>query len=245
MLDGKVVIVTGSAGGVGRYVAKSFARESANVVVADIKPLGTVSAELEAMETEYLAVPTDVQSESAVRNLMERTMTHFGRIDILHNNAAIVSHSHWEGYDWPRIRDLEPSFWTRVMRTNLGGTFLCTKYVLPYLEAQRSGHIINTTGGGNPMGPFGASPYVVSKTAIRSFTRFVAEEEREFNICVVAMGPGGKIATEDAPPATRAQWPGPEVAGNRFVLAAQAPMELSGFALDVQDGRLVGELIQP
>jgi NAD(P)-dependent dehydrogenase (short-subunit alcohol dehydrogenase family) len=245
MIDGKVVIITGSAGGVGRYVAKTFAQAGAKLVVADIKPLDTISGELTAMATEYLAVPTDVQDESAVQALFQRTMDRFGRIDVLHNNAAIVSHSHWEGYDWPRIRDLELSFWRRVMQTNLGGTFLCTKHVLPYLEARRAGHIINTTGGGNPLGPPGASPYIVSKTAIRSFTRFVAEEEREFNICVVAMGPGGKIATEDAPPTTRAQWPGPEVAGDRFVRAAQAPMAMSGFALDIQDGQLVGELIQP
>src|SRR5438105_2542848 len=225
MLEGKVVVITGSAGGVGRYVARTFASAGAKIVVADVKPLDAVSAEPDAMEAEHLAVPTDVQDEAAVRNLMERAMERFGRIDVLHNNAAIVSHSHWKGYDWPRIRDLDLRFWNRVIQTNLGGTFLCTKTVLPYMEAQRSGHIINTTGGGNPLGPFGASPYVVSKDAIRTFTRFVAEEEREFDICVVAMGPGGKIATEDAPEETRAQWPGPDVAGDRFVLAAQVGME--------------------
>lgn len=241
MLEGKVVVITGSAGGVGRYVAKTFAQERAKVVVADIKPLNTVSAELAAMEIDYFAVPTDVQDESAVRNLIDRTIERFGRIDVFHNNAAIVSHSHWADYNWPKVRDLDPSFWNRVIQTNLGGTFLCTKFVLPHMETQRSGHIINTTGGGNPLGPYGrgVSPYVASKDAIRTLTRFVAEEEREFDICIVAMGPGDKIATEDAPEETRARWPGPEVVGNKFVLAAEAGMELSGHVLDVKDGKLV------
>src|SRR5438128_11337381 len=85
MLAGQVVVITGSAGGIGRYAAKTFAEAGARVVVADVKPLDTIAAELEAMETDYLAVPTDVQDEAAVRNLMDETMKRFGRIDVLHN----------------------------------------------------------------------------------------------------------------------------------------------------------------
>jgi hypothetical protein len=70
-------------------------------------------------------------------------------------------------------------------------------------------------------------------------TRFVAEEEREYNICIVATGPGAQIATEDAPAEARARMPGPEAAGNRFVLAATAPMEMTGNTVTVQDGKLV------
>lgn len=240
MLEGKVVVITGSAGGIGRYVAKTFAQERAKVVVADIKPLDTVSAELEALDTDYLAVPTDVRDEGAVRNLVDQTLARFGRIDVLHNNAAIVPHFQWGITPWPRIRDLEPSFWDRVINTNLGGTFLCTKLVLPCMELQRSGHIINMMGGSNHVG---GSPYAVSKDAIRTFTRFAAEEEREFNICVVAMGPNPRgltgIATEDAPEEARQRMRGVETVGNRFVLAAQAGMDLSGQLLDVEDGKLV------
>jgi NAD(P)-dependent dehydrogenase (short-subunit alcohol dehydrogenase family) len=82
--------------------------------------------------------------------------------------------------------------------------------------------------------------YMVAKDAIRTFTRYVAFEEKEFNVCVVAMGPGATIATEEAPEEARARMPGVEVVGNRFVLAAEASMELSGQALNVEDGKLVG-----
>jgi 3-oxoacyl-[acyl-carrier protein] reductase len=188
------------------------------------------------MEAEYLAVPTDVRDEAAVRNLMDRTVARFGRIDVLHNNAAIVTHFHWGIPPWPRIRDLDPSFWERVIQTNLGGTFLCTKYALPFMEAQRSGHIISTMGGSNKVG---AAPYQVSKDAIRSFTRAVAEEEREFNICIVAMSPGGRIATEEASTEAQAEFPGVDSVGDRYVLAAQVGMEFSGKLLDIENGKVV------
>lgn len=240
MLEGKVVIITGSAGGIGRYVAKTFAQERAKVVVCDIKPLDNVSADLEALEADHFAVPVDVRDEKSVDNLTDTVMNRYGRIDVLHNNAAIVTHFQWGGPVWPRIAELDPAFWDKVIQTNLGGTFMCTRFVLPYMEAQRSGHIISTMGGSRATG---GAPYAVSKDAIRTFTRRVAEEEREYNVCVVCMGPNPPgitgIATEDAPPEVRARMRNVEVVGNRYVLAAQAPMELSGEQLDVQGGRLV------
>lgn len=241
MHESKVVIITGSAGGIGRYVARTFAQEHAKVVVCDIKPLDNVSKDLETLETDYLAVPTDVTDEESVRNLVDTVMSRYGRIDVLDNNAAIVTHFQWGGPVWPRIAAaLDPSFWDKVIRTNLGGTFNCTRFVLPHMEAQRSGHIINMMGGSNAVG---GSPYSVSKEAIRQFTHHIALEEKEFNICAVAIGPNPPgitgIATEDAPEEAQARMRNVEVVGNRFVLAALAPMELSGKRIDVQAGKLV------
>jgi len=79
---------------------------------------------------------------------------------------------------------------------------------------------------------------VVSKEAIRTFTRFVAEEEREWGICVVAVTPGGAIATEDAPEAVNQQMAGLDSLGNRFVLAAEAGMEMTGQLLTLKGGHL-------
>src|ERR1044071_1217882 len=149
-LDGKVVVITGSAGGIGRFVAKTYARAGAKLVEADVKPLETVSEEIRALGAECLAVPTDVGDDAAARNLMGRAAERFGCLDVLHNNAAIVTHFHWGIPHWPRIRDLDLDFWNRVIQTNLGGTFLCTKHVLPIMEARRSGHIINTMGDSDP-----------------------------------------------------------------------------------------------
>jgi len=130
-------------------------------------------------------------------------------------------------------------FWDRVIETNLGGTFLWTRHVLPHMEAQRAGHIVNLYGGTDPkqMG-VGGCAYAVSKEAIRMFTRHVAEEEREWNVCVVAVSPGVAIATEEAPEDVRRRLPGPEYLENVFVLALQADMTLTGQLLQLRDGQL-------
>lgn len=237
-VEGKVVIITGSAGGIGRWVAKTFGQAGAKVVLADIKPLDTVAGELKEIGAEHLAVPTNVRDEDEVQNLMERAMERFGRIDVLHNNAMIVTHFQWGPQRWPRVRDMSKDFFDKVIETGLGGTFLCCKHVFPYMEAQRSGHVINMLGGSSPT-TIGAMAYQVTKDAIRVFTRFVAEEEKEFGICVVATGPGATIATEEAPEEVRARMPGVEVVGDRFVLIAEAPLEMTGQAINVEDGKLI------
>ncbi len=240
MLRGQVAIITGGARGIGRYIAQGYAREGARVAIADLDEarLAQTADELRAGGSEVLAVPVDVRDEASVRGLMQRVADHFGQIDALVNNAAIVPHLNWGGPGWPLIRDMDLGFWDRVIQTNLGGSFLCTKHVLPYMEARRSGHIINLHGGGNRPG---ACAYVVTKDALVAFTRMVAEEVREANVCVVILSPGAAIATEDAPEEARRRMPGPEFAGNRFILAAEAPMALSGHLLTLSDGRLAIE----
>jgi 3-oxoacyl-[acyl-carrier protein] reductase len=236
MIQGQVVLVTGAAQGIGRYIAHGFAREGARLAVADISSLDQVAGELRDLDAEVLPVNADVTNEDQVRSLMDQIVGHYGRIDVVVNNAGIVPHFAWGVPRWAAIRDMDKSFWDRVLNTNLGGTFLCTKHALPHMESQRSGHIVNLHGGG---GGTGAAAYVVSKDAIKTFTRFVAEEERDHNVCIVVLSPGGTIAHEKAPEEARQHIPGPELAGNRFILAAQAGLEMSGHLLDLKDGRLV------
>ncbi len=241
MLEGKVVIVTGGGNGIGRHAAKTFAEEKAKVVIADFdkERLEKTSSEL-ARLTETLAVNADVRSEEDVKRMVEQVMSRFGRIDVLVNDAAIVPHFAWGIPRWPRIRDMEKSFWDRVIQTNLGGTFLCTKHVLPHMEGRRSGHVINLYGGGG-VKPAGACAYMVTKDAIRTFTRYVAEEARESNVCVVIFSPRVPIATEGAPDEALKRLPGPEILGKAFVLAAELPMDRSGQCFAYQEGKLVHE----
>lgn len=239
MLEGKVVIVTGGAKGIGRHAAKTFAQERAKVVIADVNKelLHKTSSELGQL-TEALAITADVRSEGDVKKMVDQVVSRFGQIDVLVNNAAIVPHFAWGIPRWPRIRDMEKEFWDRVIQTNLGGTFLCTKHVLPHMEARRSGHIVNLYGGGG-VTPFGACAYVVTKDAIRTFTRYVAEEVRESNVCVVIFSPRVPIATEGAPEEALKRLPGPEILGNGFVLAAELSMDLTGQMFAYENGKLV------
>jgi 3-oxoacyl-[acyl-carrier protein] reductase len=239
MLTGKAVLITGGAKGIGRYIAHNFAREGAKLAVADIdlERMKQTANELREIGADVFTRKCDVRMEEDVRSLMKEVAERYGRIDVLVNNAGIVTHFGWGVPRWPVVRDMDKSFWDKIIETNLGGTFLCTKHVLPFMEAQRSGHIINLYGGSPPK-TLGSCVYSVSKDAIRTFTRFVAEEVRESNICVVAVSPGGAIATEDAPAEVRKTMPGPEAAGNRFLLAADASMELSGQRLTLKNGKL-------
>jgi len=133
---------------------------------------------------------------------------------------------------------MELSFWSNVIATNLHGTFLCSKHAIPYMEKQHSGHIVNLHGAGG-VSPPGAMAYVITKEAGVVFSRYLAEEVREHNICVMSLSPGAAIATERAPEEARKRMPGPQSAGERFFLAAEAPMGLSGHLVDLVDGQLV------
>jgi 8-oxo-dGTP diphosphatase len=236
----KAVVVTGGAKGIGRYIALGAARAGANVAICDIDDaaLHATKRELEACGGKSLALHVDVRDEDGAQQLIAQTAQAFGTIDYLVNNAAIVPHFQWGGPRWPRVRDMDLAFWTNVIATNLHGAFLCSKHAIPYMERQNSGHIVNLYGGGAAVPP-GAMAYVITKEALVVFSRYLAEEVREHNICVMSLAPGGAIATEWAPEEARRRLPGPDSAGDRFLLAADAPMELSGHLVDFIDGKLV------
>ena len=238
--ENKAVIVTGGATGIGRYIALGCAQRGANVAVGDIDDEGllAVERELHAFGHKVLALKSDVRREEDAKTLVDTAAAEFGTVDYLVNNAAIVPHFQWGGPRWPAVRDMEFSFWSNVLATSVHGTFLCSKYAIPHMERQRSGHIVNVYGGGG-VSPAGAMAYVVTKEVGVVMARYLAEEVREYNICVMSLSPGAAIATERAPEHARARMPGPESAGDRFFLAAEAGMELSGHLVDFVDGKLV------
>lgn len=268
----KVVIITGGAQGVGRYAARTFAAEGARLAIADLAPMDNVVSEVEALKGEILPIKTDVTDERQVESLMDQVYRRWGRIDVLLQPAGIVSHFHVGNPRWPRIRSMPADFFRKVIDTNLVGTFLCTKHVLPYMESLNDGHIINF-GQGNvserrpPEGSYlniGSCVYNVSKIAIRAFTRNVADEEREFNVCIMSTSPdagrlpppqpgegprsgpgipggGAGIVTEDSPEWTRQQNRPVQMVdgiGDKFVIIAEASMEFSGHQVLVKDGKV-------
>jgi 3-oxoacyl-[acyl-carrier protein] reductase len=241
MMQDKVVIVTGAAKGIGRHAARTCAEAGAKVVLADFDNarLQQTAAEL-AKITETLALSLDVREEDDVTKMVGAVLDKFGRIDVLVNNAAIVPHFAWGIPRWPRISEMPKDFWDRVIQTNLNGSFLCARAVIPAMEKRKAGHIINLYGGGG-IRPPGACAYIVTKDALRTFTRYLAEEVRESNICVTIFSPRVPIATEGAPDDALKRLPGPEVLGQAFVLAAELPLEKSGRCFAYENGTLVDE----
>ena len=242
MLEGKVVVITGSGQGIGKHAARTFAQEKAKVVIADFNlDLAKKTAAEIGASTESIAIDTDVRSEDSVKKMIDEVIHRCGQIDIMMNNAAIVPHFAWNIPRWPLIVDMPVDFWNRVIHTNLYGTFFGTKHVIPHMAKRKSGHIINLYGGGG-VRPGGAATYMVTKDGIRTFTRYVAEEVRDDNICVVTFSPRVPIATETAPEEALKRLPGPEILGRGFVLCAQLPMAQSGKCFAYENGKLVDEL---
>jgi NAD(P)-dependent dehydrogenase (short-subunit alcohol dehydrogenase family) len=237
MIRDHVAVITGGAKGIGRQIALAYAREGAKVAIADLDRdrLRQTERELKGIHENVLALETDIRQEHLVERMIGQIADHFGGLDILVNNAGIVPHFAWGVPRWPRIAEMDEVFWDRVMATNLGGTFLCSKYAIRQMEPRRRGHVVSLHGGGG----LGSCVYVVSKDAIKTFTRFVAEEERDFGVCVICVSPGSGIATEDAPDEARQRMPGPETVQKHFLLAAEAPMDLSGKTVTLKDERLV------
>jgi len=242
VLKDKVVIITGSGQGIGKHAATTFAKEKAKVFIADFNAdlAKKTAAELSSL-TETVAIHTDVRSEDSVKKMVDEVIQRFGQIDVMMNNAAIVPHFAWNIPRWPPIANMPLDFWDRVIHTNLYGTFFGTKHVIPHMAKRKTGHIINLYGGGG-VKPGGAATYMVTKDGIRTFTRYVAEEVRDSNICVVTFSPRVPIATETAPEETLKRLPSPEILGQGFVLAAQLPMDQSGKCFAYENGRLVNEL---
>jgi NAD(P)-dependent dehydrogenase (short-subunit alcohol dehydrogenase family) len=242
VLQEKVVVITGSGQGIGKHAAKTFAQEKAKVVVVDFNAqlARTTAAEI-GQTTETMSVVADVRNEDSVKKMVDEVIKRFGRIDVMMNNAAIVPHFAWNIPRWPLIADMPLEFWDRVVQTNLYGTFFGTKHVIPHMMQRKSGHIINLYGGGG-VKPGGAAAYMVTKDGIRTFSRYVAEEVRDANICVVTFSPRVPIATETAPDEAIKRLPGPEILGAGFVLCAQLQMEQSGKCFAFENGKLVDEL---
>lgn len=193
-LQGRVVIVTGGAQGIGRAYCERLAQEGANIVVADIDAAREAVAEqLQSMEVEALAIPTDVADPAATEHMARTTIERFGRIDALVNNAAM--------YQRPAVsrlafEELPVEEWDRVMAVNLRGVFLCSRAVVPQMKRQRHGKIVNISSGTVFSGTPWFAHYVTSKAGVIGFTRVLARELGEYNINVNAVAPGLTLSLE-------------------------------------------------
>jgi NAD(P)-dependent dehydrogenase (short-subunit alcohol dehydrogenase family) len=184
-LKDKIAIVTGAATGLGLAIARKLAREGARVVVADIRePQRGVDA-LAADGLSALAVEVDIASERSVEAMVQSTVSAFGTVDILVNNAAISQEIKLTPFE-----QISKAEFDRMLSVNTVGVFLCCKAVSPILRAKQSGRIINLTSGTAFKGSPFLLHYIASKGAVMSMTRSLAREFGPDNVLVNAVAPG-------------------------------------------------------
>jgi len=209
-LKNKVALITGGAQGLGKSIALAMAQEGADIVICDInsKTLPGAQAEIEATGVRCLGVQCDVSSVDSVASLFKQTVSTFGTLDILVNNAALVQSGErneemrskfYKMMTTPVAKeslgvtkDFTDEEWHRYWGVNVHGVFYCTREALRIMEPKKSGKIINIASIAG-IGGFSAfhPAYCATKGAVLAFTRSVAVEVAGGNIFVNAIAAGG------------------------------------------------------
>ena len=163
----QVVIVTGAAGGIGSAFCRGLSQDGHNVLIADFDGEG---AERLARDigSSALSVQVDVGNKASVLAMVEKTLSHFGRIDTLLNGAGIM----------PRheVKDISEEEWDKVLSINLKGVFLCSQAVIPQMVEQKDGRILSMASGRGIAGAPRAAHYAASKAGVIAFTKSLASE---------------------------------------------------------------------
>jgi len=244
--EGRVVVVTGAAKGIGSVTAEAFAGERARVAALDIDGAGVdrIAAAVAARGGEIVGLKTDVTSASAIQSALDAVLARWGRVDVLVNNAG--------GFAAMRaLEDTPESEWDAILRSNLTSAFLVCKAVVPVMKRRRAGRIVNLASvvarGGAVRVP---AHYAAAKAGVVALTRMLALEVAEHGITVNAVAPGTTatdrvLAARTPEETTRVAAAIPlrrlgqpdEIAQAILFLASDAAAFITGAVLDVNGGQ--------
>ena len=190
-LRGKVAIVTGGGGGIGGATARALAREGAAVLVVDIDESAAerVAAGIQTEgDGEAATFPADLSDESQVISAIDAVTTRFGRLDVLHNNAALTDSDFLSGDT--AVTDLSLDVWERTMAVNLRSQMLMCKHAVPVMVEGGGGSIINMSSGASLKGDRTRTAYGVSKAGVNALTMYVATSHGKQGIRANTILPG-------------------------------------------------------
>lgn len=198
-LENRIAIVTGAAGGIGAASARRLAQEGAKVV------LGDIDVEAAAVAAQDIpgatSLPLDLTDENSIREFAEQVTADLGRIDILHNNAAIQNDAQRQA-DLD-VLNLDVAAWDRAMAVNVRGAMLMSKYVLPHMIEQGHGSIIHSASGFGVQGEATLTAYGSSKAALIQLNRMIATQYGKLGVrsnCMVIGFVLTPLAQESTPP---------------------------------------------
>jgi citronellol/citronellal dehydrogenase len=232
-LHDRVAVVTGASRGIGKALAIRLAREGADVVAAAKSEQSTerlpgsiheTAAEIRALGRRALAIPTDVRNEDAIREMVERTVSEFGRLDILVNNAGAI---------WARpILETPPKRFDLMMGVNVRAAYIAGYYALPHMVKQQWGHILNMCPRLSTEPSPGRVGYMISKLGMARLAIGLAAEHKKDNIACNALWPRTIIESQASinwKMADRSQWRTPEILCDAsLAIFAQEPRTSTG-----------------
>ena len=190
LVSGKIAIVTGAGANIGEACAKMLARQGASVVVADVNIAGAerVAGEIAAAGGTAMAHGVDLGDEDSITALVAAVIARFGRIDVLHNNAANTGAG--QMMQDASLVAMEAAVWDAAFDINTRGTMLMTKHVAPHMITGGGGSIVNTSSGVSILGDVLNPAYSSSKAAVNALTRNTAAQFGRANIRCNAVLPG-------------------------------------------------------
>jgi NAD(P)-dependent dehydrogenase (short-subunit alcohol dehydrogenase family) len=244
LFEGKVVVVTGAGGGIGRAQALAFAREGASVVVndvgvgrdgqgGDVQRAMEVATEIQKAGGKAAASFDSVATRQGAEGIIQNAVRAFGRLDVLVNNAGILRDK--------SFLKMDDEMWDEVIRVHLTGTFLCSQAAVRQFIAQgEGGRIVNTTSVSGMMGNFGQANYAAAKAGIYGLTRTMSIELQKHRITVNAVAPIAKTRmTEDLPMFQNVETMTPEhVAPAALYLGSDLAGDRTGHVLAVAGARM-------
>jgi len=198
-LTGKVAIITGGAGGIGFATAQLMAARGARIAIADIAV--SRAEELAATLPSAIALEVDLEDENSINSMIANTVSHFGQLDVLHNNAALLGPDIAQNDG--NIEAMDTALWDRTYRVNVRGTMIACRAALPHLKASR-GNIVNTVSNLALQGHMIQAAYSSSKAAIIQMTRSIAASHGPTGVRCNAVAPGMTMT-----PALREAFPPP------------------------------------
>lgn len=188
-IEGKVVVITGASSGLGEATARLLSAQGIYLVLGArrMNRLESLTNELNTNGGKVIAVETDVVDRKQVKALVDKAIETYGHIDVIVNNAGIMPLS--------LLEDLKIDEWDQMIDVNIKGVLYGIAAALPYMKAQKSGHIINVASvSGHKVGP-SAAVYAATKHAVRALTEGLRQEVKPYNIRTTVISPGA-VATE-------------------------------------------------